>query len=234
MNVNQTTSSSIEPLTLANSSYIHQGQQVFAVGSPFLTDASYPNIVTSGIVSKPVHTVTTFSDGSDAIVGGIVSDQSIADGSSGGPLLNTRGEVIGMVTASDDFDQCCSYAVPSNIIKQVAPVLIEGEEYIHPWIGLIPRSLALSDTAQSGNIKGVAVHSIERDGPSHIAGLKGSTVNQFGELQMGDIITAVDGKPITTAEEFEAYIDQNKMIGENVDLTIYRNGTVEHAIVALE
>jgi S1-C subfamily serine protease len=76
-----------------------------------------------------------------------------------------------MVTASDEFDQYCSYAVPSNTIKQVAPVLIEGEEYVHPWIGLILQSLAITEPAQSVNVKGVAICSIERDGPAHITGL---------------------------------------------------------------
>jgi S1-C subfamily serine protease len=229
MGSNQTTDSPIEPLTLANSSEIRQGQQVLAIGSPSPTDTSIPNIVTSGIISK---TAYTFEDEGGKIIGAVVIDVPIVGGNSGGPLLNMEGEVIGMVAAGDDV-QCCSYAIPSNTIKQIVPVLIEDEEYIHPWIGLIPHSLGITEYTRLANVEGVGIHSIERDGPAHLAGLKGSTVNQFGELQIGDIITAVDGKPTATAEEFEQYIDQNKMAGESVELTISRNGTIQDVTITL-
>jgi S1-C subfamily serine protease len=229
MGSNQTTSP-IEPLTLVNSSEIRQGQRVLAICSPFPTDASIPNIVTSGVISKPAY---TYDDEDGKIIGAIVIDVPIVGGNSGGPLLNMEGEVIGMVAAGDDV-QCCSYAIPSNTIKQIVPVLIEDEEYLHPWIGLIPQTLGITESTRLANVEGVGIHSIERDGPAHLAGLKGSTVNQFGELQIGDIITAVDGKPITTAEEFEQYIDQNKMAGEDVELTISRNSTIQDSIITLE
>jgi S1-C subfamily serine protease len=231
MDFNQTTGTPIEALTLANSSEIRQGQQVFAIGSPFPSDASIPNTVTSGIISNPAY---TFDDDSGKIIGAVVIDVPTVDGNSGGPLLNTEGEVIGMVAAGDNDVQCCSYAIPSNTIKQIVPVLIEDEEYLHPWIGLIPQTLGITESARLANVEGVGIHSIERDGPALLAGLKDSTVNQFGELQIGDIITAVDGKLITTAEKFEQYIDQNKMAGEDVELTISRNGTIQDTTITLE
>lgn len=226
---NQTTSSPIEPLTLANSSEIRQGQQVFAIGSPFPTDASIPNTVTSGIISKPLHTIEYDEDGT--ILGAIVTDAPILGGNSGGPLLNMTGAVIGMMTTSDDGEPCCSYAIPSNTISYVVPTLLKDRKYEHPWIGLTPRTLP---STSDEDMKGVSVYSIEEDGPAHEAGLRGSTVNQFGELQMGDMITAVDGRPITTADEFATYIDQNKSVGDDVELTIYRNGTTRQITVTLE
>jgi S1-C subfamily serine protease len=221
----------VEPLILANSSEIRQGQQVFAIGSPFLTDESIPNTVTSGIISEPVY---TFEDEEGKIIGGIASDVPTVGGNSGGPILNMDGKVIGMIVSGDDDEQCCSYAIPSNAIEKIVPVLIEDGNYSHPRIGLTPQTLAMSGSAMPTGLKGVGIYSIDRDGPANEAGLKVSTVNQFGDVQMGDIITAIDGKPITTTDEFEAYIDQNKMVGEDVDLTIYRNGTIVHAIVTLK
>jgi S1-C subfamily serine protease len=230
---NQTTSSSpIEPLTLANSSDIHQGQQVFAIGSPFPTDASIPNLVTSGIISKSSY---TYEDEEGGIIGAIVSDVPIVGGNSGGPLLNADGAVIGMIASGDEDDvQCCSYAIPSNTLKQIVPVLIENGEYSRPSIGFTPQTLAMDESTMPAEQKGIAIHSIERGGPADEAGLVGSTINQFGELQIGDIITVVDGKPIATAEEFEAYIVQNKVTGEDVDLTVSRNGTIDNTTITLE
>jgi S1-C subfamily serine protease len=69
------------------------------------------------------------------------------------------------------------------------------------------------------------VTQIDRDGPAHVAGINGSVRDQFGELSGGDIITAIDGKPITTADEFNAYIDENKYVNDNATLTLYKNGT---------
>lgn len=64
-----------------------------------------------------------------------------------------------------------------------------------------------------------------------MAGLKGSTVNEFGELDICDIIAAADGKPIITADEFEAYFDQNKSVDDDIELTIYRKGTTQKIVI---
>lgn len=73
------------------------------------------------------------------------------------------------------------------------------------------------------------------DGPAHKAGLKGSTLNLFDEIEeQGDIITTIDGQPITTADEFNAYIDEHKVVGEKVVLSIYRNGQTLNLTATLE
>ena len=234
MDYNQTANNPVEPLTLANSSEIRQGQQVFAIGSPAPSDTSIPNLVTSGIISKPSY---TYEDEEGGIIGAIVSDVATVGGNSGGPLLDVEGMVIGMIAAGDDEDDeinCCTYAIPSNTLKQIVPVLIDSGEYSQPSIGLTPQTIATDEFTIPDEQKGIAIHSIEKNGPAHEAGLEGNTINQFGESQIGDIITAVDGKSIATAEEFEAYIDQNKVAGEDVNLTVYRNGTIDNIIVTLD
>ena len=216
------------PLAIGNSSELEVGEQVIAIGNSFLSDQSFANLLTTGVISKlGVEALLIEDFETESILNAIVTDAAIAEGNSGGPLLNLKGEVIGMNTAADDDTPCCTYAIPSNTIKHIVPTLIETGEYIHPWLGLAP--LTLNEDPQSSesiqsNIQGVIVSYIDRDGPAHRAGLNGSTINQFDEIELrGDIITAIDGETITTADEFNAYIDEHKFVGEKVVLSIYRN-----------
>ena len=216
------------PLLIGNSSELQVGEQVIAIGNPFLSDQSFANLLTTGVISKlGVEYLQDDEFGTGSILNAIVTDAAIAEGNSGGPLLNLKGEVIGMNTASDDDTPCCTYAIPSNTIKHIVPILIETGEYIHPWIGITPVTLNADPQARQSipsNIQGVIVSSIDRGGPADKARLKGSIINQFGEREGGDIITAIDRQPITTADEFNAYIDEHKSLAEKVELSIYRNG----------
>ncbi len=223
----------LQPLTIGNSSNIQVGEEVIAIGNPFIGE-SYANLATKGIISK-LRVEAESGDESGKILDAIVTDTVIAGGSSGGPLINNQGQVVGMTTASDDA-QCCTYAVPSNAISRIVPVLIEKEEYIHPSIGLIPITLNSDPEVREAvpeNIQGVIVDTIKRDGPAHKAGLRGSIVDEFGELNFGDIITAIDGKPIKSADEFNAVIDEHS-VGDSVVLTLYRNGTLQSTIATLD
>jgi hypothetical protein len=215
-------------LAIGNSSELQVGEQVIAIGNPFLSTQSYTNLLTTGVISKlGVEALLIENFETESILNAIVTDAAIAEGNSGGPLLNLRGEVIGMNTAADDDTPCCTYAIPSNTIKHIVPTLIETGEYVHPWLGLAPLTLNVdSQSSESipSNIQGVIVSYIDRDGPAHKAGIEGSTINQFDEIEIrGDIITAVDGEPVATADEFNAYIDEHKFVGDNVVLSIYRN-----------
>jgi S1-C subfamily serine protease len=213
---------------IGDSSELQVGEQVIAIGYPFLSDQSFANLLTTGVISKlGVEYLQDDEFGTGSILNAIVTDTAIAEGNSGGPLLNLKGEVIGMNTAADDDTSCCTYAIPSNTIKHIVPILIETGEYIHPWIGFTPLTLNADPKARQSipsDIQGVIVSSINKGGPVHKANLSGSIINQFGEREGGDIITAVDGESITTADEFNAYIDEHKSVDEKVELSIYRNG----------
>ena len=216
------------PLAIGNSTELQVGEQVIAIGNSFLSDQSFANLLTTGVISKlGVEALLIEDFDTESILNAIVTDAAITEGNSGGPLLNLKGEVIGMNTAADDDTPCCTYAIPSNTIKHIVPTLIETGEYIHPWLGLAPLTLnedPQSSESISSNIQGVIVSYIDRDGPAHKAGLNGSTINQFDEIELrGDIITAIDGEPVATADEFNAYIDEHKIVGDNVVLSIYRN-----------
>jgi S1-C subfamily serine protease len=214
-------------LVIGNSAELQVGEQVIAIGNPFLSDQSFANLLTTGVISKlGVEASVGDVETESSILNAIVTDAATADGSSGGPLLNLKGEVVGMNTAGDDNTPCCTYAIPSNTIKHIVPTLVETGEYIHPWLGLVPITLNVdSQSSESipSNIQGVIVSYIDRDGPAHKAGIKGSIINQFDETEIADIITAIDGEPVATADEFNAYIDEHKSVGDNVVLSIYRN-----------
>jgi S1-C subfamily serine protease len=227
-----------EPLAIGNSSELQIGEPAIAIGYPFLGEQSFSNLLTSGVISEIGVEVRGFEEGESPILNAIVTDAAIAGGNSGGPLLNIQGQVIGMTTASDDTP-CCTYAIPSNTITHVVPILVENGEYIHPYIGLEPRTLSVGLLAESfedlpSTFKGVVVTKIDRGGPAHKAGINGSITDQFGDPSGGDIITAIDGEPITTADEFNAYIDEHKFVGEKVELSIYRNGQTLNRPVTLE
>ena len=217
----------LKPLVLGNSSNLEVGDTVIAIGNPFgLSDA-----MTTGIVSGIGRSIP-ISVGGFSIPNAIQTDAPVNPGDSGGPLLNTRGEVIGMNTAILSGTNTLSgigFAIPSNTITKIVPILIEKGYYPHPYLGLLFATLT-SDLAQDNgiplNLKGVYVDRITENGPADKAGIHGSTTDQYLKKHLGDVIIAVDGHNITKSDDLLNYIGQNKIAGNNITLTVYRNGHV--------
>jgi S1-C subfamily serine protease len=220
--------SSLTPLVLANSSNLEVGDTAIAIGNPFgLSDA-----MTTGIVSAIGRSIPV-SAGGFSIPNAIQTDTPVESGDSGGPLLNTRGEVIGMNTAIvSDTDKLSGigFAIPSNTITKIVPILIEKGYYPHAYLGLTFGTLT-SDLAQDAkipvNLEGAYVETITQNGPADKAGIHGSTTDQYLKKHLGDVIIAVDGHNITKRDDLLNYIGQNKIAGNYVTLTVYRNG---HAV----
>ena len=106
--------------------------------------------------------------------------------------------------------------------------MIEKGTYTHPYLGLTGTSLT-SDLAQRfknlpSDLKGVVVDNIIKNGSADKSGIKGSTTDQYGQKHGGDIITSVDGKNITRFDDLVSYLEQNKSPGNNITLTVYREG----------
>ena len=140
-----------------------------------------------------------------------------------------------MVVAGED--PYTTYSVPSNIIKKVTNSLAETGEYDYPWIGLTPITLTATDVSTfrlPEGIKGIYIDTMVRDGPAHKAGLNAAILNEFNELELGDIVTAINGNPISTADQFELYVEENLSVGDTVPLSVFRNGTVVEIPVTLE
>ena len=209
------------PLVIGNSSKLRVGDPVVAIGHPFGLESS----MTTGIVSQ-IGRLLSVDEKGFSIPNAIQTDALINPGNSGGPLLNMKGEVIGVNTAGI-FPGNIGLAVPSDTVLRIIPVLIEGKNYTHPWLGVTGTTLT-ADLAKREKVdrsqKGVLIDNIVKDGPADLAGLNGSTVNQYGEKRGGDLITAIDGKQIIKMEDLISYLELNKSVNENATLSIYRDG----------
>ncbi len=219
---NSTTNS----LVMGNSSNLQVGQQIIAIGNPFgLSDT-----MTTGIISQVGRLLPNPNTGF-SIPDGIQTDAVINLGNSGGPLLNTKGEVIGMNTAISSSSGTFSgvgFAIPSNTISRIVPVLIQKGSYSHPWLGISGGSIT-PDLAQRANlpknIKGVIVGSVQSGSPADKAGLMGASQDIMNlNPHIGDIITAIDNHPVRRIDDIINYIESHKSVGDVVNVMANRNG----------
>jgi S1-C subfamily serine protease len=223
----QQLSSYLKPLVLGNSSNLEVGDIVIAIGNPFGLD----DTMTTGIVSG-IGRLIPATAGGGTIPNTIQTDAPINPGNSGGPLLNTQGEIVGMNTAlltdTNTFSGI-GFAIPSNTIAKIVPTLIVKGYYPNPSFGLSVVTLTSNLAEYAGlpvNLKGAYVDTITKNGPADKAGIHGSTIDQYGSKHLGDIILAVDGHNITTPDDLVDYIGQHKSVGDNLTLSVYRNGHV--------
>jgi S1-C subfamily serine protease len=203
---------------------------VIAIGNPFgLSDT-----LTTGIVSGVGRLLPSSGAAGFSIPNAIQTDAPINPGNSGGPLLNMQGQVVGINTAilSDTGNgfSGLGFAVPSNTVAKVVPMLIQKSMYPHPYLGAKIATLT-SDILQNvtglpatSNFKGAYVDTITKNGPADKAGIHGSTTDQYSKKHIGDIIIAVDRHPIVRSDDLISYIEQHKSVGDSVTLTVYRNG----------
>ncbi|MFL6362857.1 MAG: S1C family serine protease, partial [Nitrososphaeraceae archaeon] len=229
-------------LPLANSSAVRPGEQVIAIGNPF----GLSGTITTGIVSAKGRLLPN-PDTGFSIPDAIQTDAAINPGNSGGPLLNTKGEAIGMNTAifsSTGIYSGVGFAVPSNTIAKEISLLIKNGSYAHPWLGISGGKITPDSIRAMGlpaNYKGVIVGSIQPGSPAEKSGLKGLTQddsnnNGGGDAapQTGDIITAVDGHPTRQIDDIINYIESQKNIGDNIKLTVNRNGQIMDLTATLQ
>jgi len=217
---------SLTPLTLGNSSELDVGQQVIAIGNPFgLSDT-----MTTGIISQVGRLLPNENAAGFSIPDVIQVDAAINPGNSGGPLLDLNGQVVGMNTAirtsTGDFAGI-GFAVPSNAINKIVPVLIKDGNYSHPYLGISGRSLDPDVALANGlprNFKGVLIEKIVKGGPADKAGITPDTPDQNNIPHGGDIITAIDGHQVKTIYDVIAYLDEQKNVGDKVMVSVNRLG----------
>ncbi len=195
----------LTPAVLGNSNEVQVGEFVMAIGNPLGMDYS----VTSGIVSALNREVE--SDGNT--YNAIQTDAAINSGNSGGALVNSNGEVIGINTLkfSGTGIEGIGFAIPISSTTNIIDQLIEYKTVKRPYIGITGSSVD-STTAQRYNLpEGIYVESVEKDSPADKAGLKQS-----------DIITKIEGKEVKSVNELNQ-IKYTYNIGDTVKLTVYRN-----------
>ena len=214
--------SGIPPLPIGTAANLQPGDLVIAIGNPFqLTDS-----VSAGIVSGLNRSMPTQSG---RVMSGLVqTDAALNPGNSGGPLLNSLGQVVGINTAIESPVQGSvgiGFAIPIDRLMRLLPNLLRGVAVTHPWLGI--EALDLSPAlAQQGHLpvsQGVLVMSTVPGGPAAKAGLRGDTGTSTTPKYDGDIITAVDGVPVADVASVTAAISSDP-VGSVVHLTVLRHG----------
>ena len=221
----------LHPVTLGNSDNLFIGEQVVAIGSPF----NQPWTLTTGVISALDRTIDSL--GQFQIGSVIQTDAAINPGNSGGPLVNMNGEVVGVnsqILSQSRSSSGIGFAIPSNLVKRVAPALINTGKVDYSYLGISGGDITLSTIELlnlPNNARGVVVSSVEPTGPAAKAGLQNATVttNNNGETvpKTADIITQIDGQPVTSMEALIAYLGSKTKPGDTVNLTVVRNGTQE-------
>jgi len=235
------------PLSLGDSDQVRVGQTVIAIGNPF----GLSGTMTTGIVSARGRTLESIrqTEGGTFFSAGdlIQTDANINPGNSGGPLLNLNGEVIGInraiqtngsVLSTNPVNTGIGFAVSSNILRRVLPALKEGATYEYPYLGisaLSSLSLSQAEFLALPQATGAYVLEVVPGGPSDLAGLRAG--DQPTEVQGlfagGDLIIRVDGREILEFSELLSYLMLNKAPGDEVTLTVLREGEEVEIIVVL-
>jgi S1-C subfamily serine protease len=227
----------LHPLQIGDSSSLKVGEQVAAIGNPFGLSGS----MTSGIVSQ-IGRLLPSHDTGFSIPNVIQTDAAINPGNSGGPLLNMKGEVMGINTAilsGTGQTAGIGFAVPSNTVSKVIPVLIEEGKYSHPWIGISGKDIdpELADVRNLDQSKGFLIVSIVPDSPAEMAGLKGvSEIKMIADKEYpidGDIIVSVDGKEVRKISDILIHLQEEKSIGDEMILGIIRDGGTMDIVLTL-
>jgi S1-C subfamily serine protease len=221
--------SGIDPLTLADSSEVRPGQLALAVGSPFQNFNSVTAGVVSGTGRGPASVLRR------PIPDMIQTDAALNPGNSGGPLLNSDGEVIGVnssirtgSTAVEDFR--IGFAVPSNTLKDLLPQLLRSERVRRPWLGVSGSSVT-PELGESLDVpRGVYIAGVFSGSPADEVGLRPFRAFTIGGR--GDVITAVDGEPVESMEQIVGYFNTQGP-GAEVILSIYRDANIIEVAVTL-
>jgi putative serine protease PepD len=231
--------SELHPLTFADSAAVTVGDTVVAIGDPY----GLRNTVTTGIVSALNRTIV--SPDNHPITGVIQTDAAINSGNSGGPLLNTEGQVIGVNSQIESGSQGgaggssgnigIGFSIPSNMVASTAHALIENAHSI-PYVGVELVTVSPTLAKATGMTAGVEVVTVTKGAPADKAGLQGSsgtqTVDGTPFSTGGDVITAIDGTSVNSADQLITLI-QKKKPGDGISLTVSRDGGTKTVTVTL-
>ena len=227
----------LKPLSLGDSSNLKVGEQIAAIGNPFGLSGS----MTSGIISQMGRLLP--SGAGYSIPDVIQTDAAINPGNSGGPLLNMRGDIVGINTAiqstTGEFTGV-GFAIPSKTVAKIVPTLINEGEYKHPWIGISGRDID-PDTANVLGLKdalGFLVITVVENSPAADAGLVGSDkmieVDGREYPVGGDIIVAVDGMDVRKIDDILIHLQRVKTVGDEMNLEILRDGRTTNVTIILQ
>jgi S1-C subfamily serine protease len=230
----------LHPLGFADSSTVAVGDATFAIGNPFGLDRT----LTTGVVSAVARRIS--APNGFSIGHAIQTDAALNPGNSGGPLLDDRGQVIGInsqittgsaVNASQTSNSGIGFAVPSNTAKRVVAALIQGRKVQHPYLGVggVTVDASLSQL-RVGVDHGVLVDSVAPGSPANRAGLRAGTrtvpLNGAALHLGGDVILAVGGRSVASSDDLATAIEARRP-SERVDVLVWRDGRRQTVSVTL-
>lgn len=207
----------LRPLPIGTSDDLQVGQKVFAIGNPFGLDRT----LTTGVISGLGREIESASG--RPIEGVIQTDAAINPGNSGGPLLDSAGRLIGVNTAivsPSGTSAGIGFAVPVDVVNQYVPELIRSGRIERAGLGISLAPDVL--TREFGIEQGVLVKDVVEGGAADSAGIVG-TYQAPDRLVLGDVITAIDGRPIARTSDLMKVLD-GRRVGENVEITLQRQG----------
>ena len=220
--------SKLHPILIGTSNDLKVGQVTYAIGNPFGLDQS----MTNGIVSALGREVE--AEGRREIQGAIQTSAPINPGNSGGPLLDSAGRLIGMTTAivsPSGASAGIGFAIPVDEINEIVPQLIRSGKVVRPRLGV---QIAEDQLARQVDVDtGALIIKVVPGGPAEKAGLRGTRRDDNGRVILGDVIVAVDGKPVRKSRDLYSILEGHK-VGDTVTVTIVRNDKEQDVKVTLE
>jgi 2-alkenal reductase len=216
------------PVAIGDSDQLVIGQMVVAIGSPF----GQRWTLTTGVVSALDRTIRGLSNFSIGSV--IQTDAAINPGNSGGPLLNLRGEVIGVnsqIISETRSNTGIGFAVPGNLVKRVVQDLLTTGSVEYSYLGISGEDVNLTLIESLGlpdNTRGVVVQNVIAGEPAANAGLRNpGNLTEVRGLEVptsADVITAINGTPVAGMSTLISYLARNTQPGDTINLTVWRNG----------
>ncbi len=213
-----------EPLAvvpLGDSDKLVVGQKVLAIGNPFGLDRTLTTGVISGL-QRPIR-----ARNNRQIEGAIQTDASINPGNSGGPLFDSHGRMIGInsqILSPSGASAGVGFAVPVNIAKRIIPQLISSGRVLRPKLGITTRNVeALKNQVDLPVSEGVLIWQVASGGAAANAGLRGLTQTENGDVELGDIIVAINGEKVANSDNLFSVLDRHR-VGAVVPVDIVRNG----------
>lgn len=217
----------VAPLPLAPADEIQVGQFVVAIGSPFGEQGSMSLGIVSGLGRSLTSQRSTTTGGAYSLPSVIQTDAPINPGNSGGPLLNLRGEVVGVnsaIASTSGANMGVGFSIPVAALHQIIPALIERGAYEYPYLGVsFDDEVTLGEQATYGldRAQGVYVLGVASGGPAAQAGLIAANPNS---ARGGDLIVAIDGRAVNNFQELNSYLIFHTRAGQTIQLSVVRNG----------
>lgn len=214
------------PLEIVNSSILKVGDPVIAIGSPF----GLGGTMTTGIISQLGRTIESSLGGNFLIANIIQTSVPINPGNSGGPLLNYKGEIVGITTAIIKDSNGLGFAIPSNtILREIESLIKSGSYNQHPWLGIsgVDMTYSIAQIMGVDVTYGWLIAQITEDGAADKAGLKDGNnqikINEDWVIVGGDIIIAVDGTRIVNGDTLMSYLQEHTWPNKKIIVTVIRD-----------